>query len=421
MGFSFIHASDIHLGRAFSGLSLYLEDEDIKKIYKSAVEKAFNNLIKFAISKSVDFVLIAGDTFDDAEQDFASKIILKNGLQQLENAGIKVFLICGNHDCLSSYNKNTFNFEENSIVKIIGLNTKNNAELVIKNNNGNDLALLHAISYEKETFYDNPAKYLTPAQKGIFNIGLIHCDMDGNSDSPYGACKYGELNELNYDYFALGHIHIPDKTQKNIAYSGTLQGRNSKETGAHGIKYIKVDKGNIIENQFIPLDVMRYDNIEIDVTQAKDITQCADIIAEKTDKEAQECELYLIKVVLTGLITFSSEINEEFYEKITEKIKSDTNNRVIISEITNKTNIKYNEEMLCADEGISGKIYNTVKNPNKTEKIYAKVAKELEKMLKRCDFSDSAQELLSKEITNSAVQKCLNIANSIYESEYKEN
>ncbi len=423
LGFSFIHAADIHLGRTLSGLSDYVYDESIKKLYKTAVEKAFNNLTDFAINNNVDFVLIAGDTFDDTEQDFEAKLILKNALKRLENAEVKVFLICGNHDCLSSYNKNTFNFDENSIIKIAGLNSENNAEFLIKDKSGNDTALLHAISYEKEIFKENPVKYLTPAKKGLFNIGLIHCDMDGANDSPYGTCTYSELAELNYDYFALGHIHIPSKTGNTICYSGTIQGRNPKETGAHGIKYIKVEKGSIIENSFVPIDVIRYENLEIDITPAQDVTQVPNIITDEIEKKFKDdkCELYLVKLQLAGLVKFSNELNEEFNETVIDRIKSDFNNKIIISEVINNTNIKYDEKLLQSDEGMAGKIFEVINNFDKVQKIIQNTEKELEKLIQKCDLSEEEKQILNDEIQKSAVQKCKNIANSIYESEYKEN
>ena len=107
MAFSFLHISDIHLGRPFSNISKYSYDNRIKELYNCAVEKAFNNCINFALLKNVDFVLISGDTFDSNEQDFKSKLILKEGLEKLEKADIKVFLVGGNHDPISSYNQNT--------------------------------------------------------------------------------------------------------------------------------------------------------------------------------------------------------------------------------------------------------------------------------------------------------------------------
>ena len=98
MSFSFIHVSDIHLGRPFSNLTGYSSDIKVKDLYKKAVEKAFNNFIEFALAKNVDFVLIAGDTFDSEEQDFESKLILKEGLKKLSNKNISAE-ICFNSPC----------------------------------------------------------------------------------------------------------------------------------------------------------------------------------------------------------------------------------------------------------------------------------------------------------------------------------
>ena len=58
MSFSFIHLSDIHLGRPFSGLSEYSHAENKIDIYKSAVEKSLEKVFNFAVDKKVDFILI---------------------------------------------------------------------------------------------------------------------------------------------------------------------------------------------------------------------------------------------------------------------------------------------------------------------------------------------------------------------------
>ena len=131
MFFSFIHISDIHLGRPFSDLTKYSFDEKVKSVYNNAVEKAFNNFIDFALVKNIDFVLISGDTFDNNEQDFRSKLILKEGLKKLAAADIKVYIVCGNHDPVSAYNKNTFNFDDNSNIKIIGVNTPQYGKVIV--------------------------------------------------------------------------------------------------------------------------------------------------------------------------------------------------------------------------------------------------------------------------------------------------
>ena len=75
MNFSFIHTADIHLGRAFSDINFVLTDSQ-KRILKTAHEDALSRLADFAIEKKVDFVFIAGDTFDSSEQDLHSMLFL---------------------------------------------------------------------------------------------------------------------------------------------------------------------------------------------------------------------------------------------------------------------------------------------------------------------------------------------------------
>lgn len=426
MAFSFIHISDIHLGRPFSNISKYSYDISIKNLYNDAVEKAFNNVIDFALLKNVDFVLISGDTFDNNEQDFKSKLILKEGLKKLEKADIKVFLICGNHDPISSYNKNTFNFDENSNIKIIGLNTQSPYKNIIYAKSGNPVAIIRALSFEENTFKENPIKYFdiaTTEEKQLFNIALLHCDLDASKESPYAPCTLGELQSLNYDYCALGHIHLPEYEEKSIQYSGTIQGRNTKETGVHGIKYIKVENNKIIKNSLIPTDIIRFEDIKIDLSSSNDTTIAYSQIQENflnfVSHNSYNCELFLVRLELTGNIEFFSEINEEFYNVLSERLKSDFNNKIYISEITNNTKPKTDEETLKEDDGIAGEIYRTIKNET-TNEFFKTIETDLKSILPICDFSQEEYEKFKAEITKDVKDECLNLCNNIYYSENRE-
>ena len=420
MSFSFIHISDIHLGRPFSGLSEYSSDSKTDVIYKTAINRAFNNFIDFAIEKKVDFILISGDTFDSNEQDFDSKLILKNGLKKLENEGIKVFLIAGNHDCLASYNKNTFDFNENSDIKIVGLNSNFNDKFIVNDKEGNKTAVIHALSFRENSFNENPCKYFkTPEgeEKSLFNIGLVHCDLNGQKDSPYAPCSYADLEELNYDYFALGHIHIPSKTGK-IQYAGTLQGRNTKETGAHGIKYIKVENGKISEDIFIPMDVIRYEDIDIDLSNTADITASANLINKNiTDliskNENQTCELFLVRVNLTGCVKYFDEINDEFFMGIIDFIKQESNSKCYISQIINNTQVLADIETIKSDEGIAGGIYNKIQDENFVNEVYNTESESIDKLIKACDFNDEEYQLFKSEIINQTKESCINLCGLI--------
>ena len=422
MSFSFIQISDIHLGRPFSDLSKYSVDINLKHLYKNAVEKALNNAVDFAIAKAVDFVLICGDTFDSNEQDFEAKIILKEVLNKLLSADIKVFLICGNHDPLSSYNKLTFDFDENSPIHITGLNSKNPAEYMLKDISGKNTVIIHAFSFENNVLKENPVKYFTPPQKedeGAFHIGMLHCDLDCSSESPYAPCKSSQLKDINYNYWALGHIHIPSVIDDKIVYSGTVQGRNTKETGAHGIRYIKVDDNNVIaENSFIPLDVIRYEDLCIDLSSSKDITSAASVITDSvydligSDKNTS-CELFLLRIYLTGMVCFYDEINEQFFSVLSERLNNQTQGKICISQINNNTSIKADLEAIISDEGIAGEIYKTIQNDDNMTSFFNSVQNSLQKLVSDCNYSEEEKQKLQVEVLNSVKENCINICGSI--------
>lgn len=428
LAFSFIHISDIHLGRPFSDLSKYSFDEKAKNIYKNAVEKAFNKFIDFTLEKNVDFVLIAGDTFDSSEQDFKSKLILKEGLKKLNKAGIKVFIACGNHDPIYSYNKNTFDFDEKSNIKIIGVNTNKHEKFTINDKNEIPCCIVHSYSFEENHLSESPLKYFVKPnedERKLFNIGLLHCDLNSDKTSPYAPCTSGGLLNFNYDYWALGHIHIPMNIE-NISYSGTVQGRNTKETGAHGIKYLRVENNSLIENTFVPMDIVRFENIEINLSQALDTTTALETIQDTisefiNNNNSDNCELFLIKLNLTGHINFFSEVNSEFFDILSEKIKSDFYEKVYISEFQNETRPKIQEENLMSDDGISGEIYKTLTDENITNVMnLIDNEKEFNNLISNCCFNEEEYKQIRKEIKNIVKEECINLCNNIYYNEMKE-
>lgn len=406
MTFSFIHAADIHLGRPFSNVS------DNGLICKNALANAFNNLIDFALVKNVDFVLIAGDTFDSDEHDFESKLILKEGLKKLDAADIKVILICGNHDPLSSYNKKTFNFSENSNIKIVGLNTNIYEDITVKNKNNESVAVVHALSFKESVFRDNPIQYFTQKQN-LFNIGLMHCDLDGSKDSPYAPCTKSDLEALNYDYWALGHIHIPSNY-----YSGTLQGRNTKETGAHGVKYIKVENGNILKNTFIPLDTLRFEDITSDISNASDTLDAAHIIFQQLEEMlTKDCQMYFIRLNLIGCVNFYNEINNNFFEVLTEQIKNNFENKINISQINNNLTAKINDEALLEDEGIAGTLFKVINNSENIENSFNKIQENLKSLINNCNFSEEEYKQFCLEIKEKAKETSKSLCSHIYNNE----
>lgn len=423
--FSFIHAADLHLGRVFSGLPAFQCDEAIK-IIKSAEERVINNIIETAISKKVDFVLISGDTFDDADKDFASKLMFKRMLDKLDENNIQVYAICGNHDPLYSYGRLTFNYDENSGIKIIGLNTPVHGNFPVFNNEDKKICVLHAISFEGNTYYGSPFQFFSrpgEQEKDLFNIALVHCDVNAAADGCYGPCNSQTIENLDYDYYALGHIHTPQNFGDKIFYSGTVQGRNPKETDAHGIRYIEVENKTAVKNEFIPVDIVRYEHITVDLSETQDITAAFDTVLNavnfKQEQKEYIPELYIARVDLTGYIDFSENLNNEIYDIIAQKIYEYSSHKVLIEKITDYTKVKTDEELLNSDTGIIGEIMKTVNNENVLNDEFEKIFDNLSIVTSKYEYSPEEKAELKKQITNEAKEACINFCSFVYNKESK--
>ena len=82
----------------------------------------------------------------------------------------------------------------------------------------------------------------------------------------YAPCKIADLCQKQYEYWALGHIHTRAVRHEDplIVYPGNIQGRHIRETGAKGCMLISVDDSGTATPEFVPLDVLRWEECRID-------------------------------------------------------------------------------------------------------------------------------------------------------------
>ena len=94
--FKFLHAADIHLDSPLLGVGRNegLPSDEIQ----GATRRALANLVELALAESVKFVVIAGDVYDGDCSDLSPGLWFGEQMQRLVDAGIRVYLIRGNHD-----------------------------------------------------------------------------------------------------------------------------------------------------------------------------------------------------------------------------------------------------------------------------------------------------------------------------------
>ena len=62
--FKFIHISDLHIGREITKKYSFLDPDQEIRVRRSPI-KVLDNLVALAEEEQPDFILLAGDTFDD--------------------------------------------------------------------------------------------------------------------------------------------------------------------------------------------------------------------------------------------------------------------------------------------------------------------------------------------------------------------
>jgi exonuclease SbcD len=260
--FKFLHAADIHLDSALTGLDRY-EGAPAAEI-RGATRRALENLVRLAIDEQVAFVLIAGDLYDGDWPDYHTGLFFAAEMTKLREADIPVFLIQGNHDAA---NRMTRQLRLPERVRF--LSSDRPETLVLKDY---DVAI-HGQGFATRAVLDNLAVAYPGRVAGAFNIGVLHTAVDGREGHDrYAPCTIDDMRHREYDYWALGHIHKREELHKDpwIVFPGNIQGRHIREAGPKGCVIVTVDGERIVAAEPHWLDVVRWETCRVDASGAID-------------------------------------------------------------------------------------------------------------------------------------------------------
>ncbi|MCT7723888.1 MAG: DNA repair exonuclease [Lactobacillus iners] len=257
----FLHIADVHLDSPFLGLS-FLPSELFCQI-KNAIQLSFEKAVNFAIDNDVDLVLLAGDTFDSIHPTPQSKIFFANQIKRLVDRQIQVVMVLGNHD-YSQIDDLLLN--ESPYFKIIGSNEQ--IEQVDFMTKSQYKYRVVGFSYQHNHITEDIIAKYPPKSTLIYTIGLAHAGMKQSSvdQNNYAPFTLNEVKDLNYDYFALGHIHLRQVLSQEpwIVYSGNLQGRHVNEKDAKGFYFGQVDEqSQNTQLQFIDVSPIVWQTVDL--------------------------------------------------------------------------------------------------------------------------------------------------------------
>lgn len=228
----YIHAADLHLDTPFRGLAQETgQGGRLARLLHDATFIALERLISCCEREKPDFLVLAGDIYNQEDHSVKAQLALRDGCARLERLGIPVFIAHGNHDPLSS-RLASVDWPDN--VVIFGAEP----EIHPLARNGEPLALVHGISHARARESRNLARlFRRDGSADCFQLGVLHCAVQGEGATDrYAPCGLEDLTATGLDAWALGHVHERRilSEQPFIAYPGNPQGLHINETGPRG-------------------------------------------------------------------------------------------------------------------------------------------------------------------------------------------
>jgi DNA repair exonuclease SbcCD nuclease subunit len=291
--FSFVHASDLHLGYAQYGLEARRQDFD----------NAFSELVDRTIELKPDFMIIAGDLFHQARPSNHTLENTIRSFKRLKDAGIPVLTVDGSHDSAPNTITSTILYPLDSAGLIYHLPRHRGACWSLP-----DCCYVYGIpNYHNRHKTDEALpKFMaenppTP-KEGVANIFVLHGAVDlPEVKPPYIEAEISpNLLPSGFCYYAAGHVHdryMGYFKDGLLVYSGCTETVSYGEAKIQkGFYHVHVDAQGHLEPELVELASPRHFVVlEYDFSgmAAASITeQAAQMV-----READEADAILIPVL----------------------------------------------------------------------------------------------------------------------------
>lgn len=304
----FIHAADLHLDSPFKGLG-HLPAVHFQKIRESTFY-AFDRMIDLAIQEKVDFLLLAGDLYDEEDRSLKAQLRLRRQFERLNHSGIHVYIIHGNHDHTGG-SRVQMDWPPN-----VHIFSDREVECIPFVREGEVLANLYGYSYPARAVTENIAAKFRKKEDAPFHIGLLHgsvSQVQVPEHEPYCPFSIQQLLEKDFDYWALGHIHkqqILNREHPPIIYPGNIQGRHKKESGEKGVYLVNLFSQGECQYRFVPLCDILWDEIRLSVNELDSVSDLVGNIQQLKELQ-REKKSALWTIVLEGISPLFWDLSEQ--------------------------------------------------------------------------------------------------------------
>jgi DNA repair exonuclease SbcCD nuclease subunit len=296
MAFRFVHTADVHLDSPLATLAL--RDPELAELISGATRKAFVAVIDLCLVEQVDALLIAGDLYDGEQTSMKTARFLADQLRRLDQAGVRTFIIRGNHDAESRI---TRELTLPPSVKVFA----GRAETVSLGAGGLEAAV-HGVSFANKHAPESLLPKFRPPVPGSVNIGIMHTSLGGSpAHGLYAPCSLSDLHGAGFDYWALGHIHQRSEARGRaaIVMPGNPQGRDINEAGSKSATLVAISDDRAIAIEERLTSVAEFRRVPIDLAGVDDWREALGRIEKGLEaaREAAPSEHLVARLALAGL------------------------------------------------------------------------------------------------------------------------
>lgn len=265
----FLHAADLHLDRAISGLAEI--PPHLKSTIANAAYLAAENLFQLAIAEKVDFVLLAGDVVDlDAGGPRAAMFLLSQ-FERLAERNIPVYWCNGSVDQPDRWP----------------------AAAALPDN----VVTFTSMGFEESACRKNGLPIATIYGTGFYSSRTDLPGLRADADAPYPIALAHQPSDRpmpdgsGIRYWALGGNHehsILERADSVVVQAGTPQSRSGDEPGPHSCALVRVDITGRTRVEQIPVDVVRWMPQALSFAESASDEEIKTLLADRGLKIATE-------------------------------------------------------------------------------------------------------------------------------------
>ena len=251
--FRFLHLADVHLGAVMGGDALALR-------LAQARRESWQAAVRAAVEHQVHAVLIAGDLLHgDSAVQREDILAVQEGLSRLHDANIAVCYARGNHDPADTCPLKLPDWVEVFDTRFARL-------CQIRDGEGHLVGAVAGAGFDTAAIPQDLAPAYPTRHRDLPTVGLMHTQLmeERGRGTDYAPTSLSHLAALDYDYWALGHIHGSREYNGTIRYCGSLMAVDSSETGPKGGFLVEVSPHAAPRVQFLPLARVQLEDFRLE-------------------------------------------------------------------------------------------------------------------------------------------------------------